>query len=137
MTTGYEPKIILAWGEAVSGNATIRNWLMANGYKELALFVYALNNKDAAREWLMTNKYYQLMAVINGAEGNKTAINWLNNFGFDVLAKVAEAASGNQESFAWLLKNNQRELALLSKKIEFVKDRIEEDNNDVHKISKE
>jgi hypothetical protein len=137
MTTGYEPKIILAWGEAISGNIKIRDWLMKNGYKELGLFVYALNNKDSAREWLMTNKYYQLMAVINGAEGNKTAIQWLNNFGFDVLAKVAEAGGGNQESFLWLMKNNQRELALLSKKIEFVKDRIEEDNNDVHKISKE
>jgi hypothetical protein len=34
-----------------------------------------------------------------------------------------------------LMSNELRVLAMIAKKIEFVKDQIEEDNNDPHKIS--
>ena len=53
-----------------------------------------------------------------------------------MLFHMAKAGDGDQESFNWLL-NKDKEMAMVAKKIEFVKDQIEADNNDVHKISKE
>ena len=33
----YPEKIVVAWGEAISGNIEIRDWLMKNNYPELGL----------------------------------------------------------------------------------------------------
>ncbi len=32
----YPPKILIAFGETISGNTEIFNWLLKNGYPELA-----------------------------------------------------------------------------------------------------
>ena len=76
------------------------------------------------------------MAMINGVEGKKDALNWLKQNKFEMLFHMAKAGDGDQESFRWLL-NKDKEMAMVAKKIEFVKDQIELDNNDVHRISKE
>ena len=89
MNSAYPAKIIIAWGEAISGNRDIRAWLMANGYPELGLFVYALHHKEDARRWLIENGHAHLMALINGAEGQQAALHWLNTHGFDVLENMA------------------------------------------------
>jgi hypothetical protein len=131
----YSPKIILAWGEAITGNKEIRDWLTTNGYKELGLFSFALRNKDDAREWLMDNGYPHLMALINGAEGNLDAVKWLEMHKLSTLAKVALVGDGNEEAYRWLISNGHKDMALIAKKIQAVKDEIERDNNDIHKIS--
>ncbi len=130
----YPPKILVAWAEAISGNSEIRDWLIKNGYKELGLFTFALRNMDDARLWLMENGFPELLALINGIEGNVQAIQWLDSNGFKILSIMALAADGNKSAKEWLLKNNKL-LAMVALKMEFVKDEIERDNNDAHKIS--
>lgn len=137
MKTSYPAKILLAWGEAISGNKKIREWLMVNGYPELGIFVFALRNKDDAKKWLFENNFRHLAATISGAEGNKGAIEWLFKSNFDILARVAAVGGGDEPAFNWLLTQGHREMAMIGKKIEAVKDEIERDNNDVHKISQE
>ncbi len=110
---------------------------MLNGFKELGIFVYALHNKDDARAWLLENKHPHLMATINAAEGNKQALAWLYRYGYDVLAKVAMAGDGDEEAFRGLVEEGHREMALIAKNIHQVKESIERDNNDIHKISKD
>lgn len=134
MKAAYPTKVLIAWGECISGNNEITKWLMQNGYKELGIFRYALHNQDESREWLMKNGHPELMAVINGAEGNPQALMWLEKHGFSVLAHVARVGDGDQKSFQWL-KINQPELAMIGKKIQIVKDEIQANNEDVHKIS--
>ena len=46
----YPAKVLLAWGEAISGNREIRDWLMQNGYPELALTCHALHLDDVLGE---------------------------------------------------------------------------------------
>lgn len=133
----YSPKVLIAWGEAIAGNGEIRNWLIQNGYQELGLFCYALRNKDDAREWLMDNGYAHLAAMINGAEGNPTAVEWLSQNGYSILAHMAMAGDGNRDAQEWLIQNDHREFAVIATKIRQVKDEIEFDNNDIHRISKE
>jgi len=130
----YDNKILLAWGEAISGNSKIREWLIKNDYQELGLFVHALYNQDDARDWLMKNGHSHLMALVNGAEGNTDAVKWLNKNGFTIMAKVALAADGNSEAFKWLRENDLL-FATIAKKIKEVKDKIEEDNWDAHKLN--
>lgn len=135
MNFGYPAKIILAWGEAISGNKEIREWLLANGYPELGLFVHALHNQQDARTWLMDNGYPHLMALINGAEGNPNAMLWLRKHNMDVLEKMAVAADNRDDALLWLMNNGYQDMAMVAQKIRKVKNGIEESNNDVHKIS--
>lgn len=137
MKTSYPAKILLAWGEAISGNKKLRDWLTENGYRELGIFVFALRNKDDANKWLFDNKFRHFAATIAGSKGNKGAIEWLFKSKLDVLARVALTGDGDEDSFNWLLKNNHREMAMIGKKIEAVNLEIDHDHNDVHKISKE
>lgn len=131
----YNDKILVAWGEAISGNTKIRDWLTQNGFPELGIFCFALRNKNDAREWLMKNGHPHLFALINGVEGNKNALMWLKVHQFALLHKMALAGDGDQAAFEWLVQNGYKILALIAKKIEFIKDQIEENNNDPHRIS--
>ncbi|HEX4888466.1 MAG TPA: hypothetical protein VFV37_10515 [Luteibaculaceae bacterium] len=133
----YPQKVLIAWGEAIKGNKAIADWLMKNGYPELGLFCFAVRNNDDAREWLMKNGFPHLMAVINGAEGIKEAISWLEGHKFEALAKVAAAGDGDLEAYKWLKDRQQVELCFIAKNIRDVKDMIEFDNNDPHRISRD
>jgi hypothetical protein len=135
MKTSYPTKIIVAWGESISGNSKIRDWLMANGYPELGIFVHALNNQNEARKWLLDNNHPHLMALINGCEGNINAINWLKKFEFDVLAHMALAADNHPKAYTWLIENDFREWAIVAEKIRLVKNDLDRRNNDVHSFS--
>jgi len=133
----YPSKVILAWGEAVSGNKKIKDWLTSNGYPELGLFCYALVNKEDARKWLLENGFPHLLALINGSEGNIQAVQWLQKNGFDILAHMAMAADNDEKAMNWLVTNTPKEIQLLTIKVQFVKNRIDAENEDVHKFSKD
>jgi hypothetical protein len=132
----YPAKVIAVWAEAITDNKALLEVLLKSEYKELGVFVYALNNKDDARIWLMKNGYPHLMALINGVEGKQDALKWLKANKFDVLFYMAKAGDGDEDAFKWLL-NKDKDMAMIAKKIEFVKNQIEENNNDVHRISGE
>ena len=127
----YPEKIIIAWGEAISGNLEVRDWLMKNKYPELGLFCHALYFDKSASDWLMKHAPH-LLATIKGVEGKNDAIRWLEINGFKLLAKVAKAADNDKEQMRWLMLNDKL-FGLLAQRIKLVKDDIEEANNDVHR----
>lgn len=128
MSKNYPSKILLAWGEAISGNKEITKWLTKNGYPELSTFCVALQNRDSAKKWLIENGYPHLLALINGAEGDPEAINWLRKNGFEMLSIVAKAGDGDKASQSWL-NNNDKLFAVIAHKIYTVKNGIEKRNN--------
>ena len=127
----YSEKIVVAWGEAISGNTEIRDWLMKNNYPELGLFCHALYFDKGASEWLMKNAPH-LLAMIKGVEGKKDAVRWLEINGFPLLARIAKAADDDKEQMRWLMLNDKL-FGVLAQRIKSVKDEIEEANNDVHR----
>lgn len=134
MTTkglNYPPKILIAWGESISGNQKITDFLMKH-VPELGLFHYALRNESRARDWFLKNKKPHFMALINGIEGKKDALDWLQKNGYDLLYQMALIGDGNTAAFENLLKSDLKLFALLAKKMEHVKDEIEARNNDPH-----
>lgn len=135
-TLTYPVKIIIAWGEAISGNSEIRDWLIKNGYPELGLFTFAVRNNDEARKWLLDNKFPELLALINGAEGNTTALQWLRNNDYDLLYMIALAADNDDTAMETLAKLPEKEWFVIANKIRTIKNEIESKNNDVHGISK-
>lgn len=130
----YPPKILLAWAEAIKGNAAIRDWLIKNGYPELGMFTFALRNKRDARDWLVENKFLHLMALISGAEGDEDAVKWLVKHGFSMLAKVAMAGDRESDVFQEIRKQDTL-FAKIAREIMLVKIEIEQNNWDYHRMS--
>lgn len=129
----YEVKILLAWGESIDGNGKITEWLMKNGYAELGLFHFALRNETRSRDWLINNGFPHLLALVNGIEGNEKALDWLKKNGFGILHEMALIGDGDNEAFERLAKAGMKVYALLAKKMEAIKDRIEENKSDFHR----
>ncbi len=133
MRLEYPAKVLLAWGEAISGHRDLRDWLIKNGYPELGIFTFALLNKPDARKWLMENGHPHLMAVITGVEGDEEALAWLDRNGMHVLNQLALTGDGEEDAFRWLLENGHKELAVIGKKIHKVKTDLDEQYSDPHK----
>lgn len=134
MQRNYPTKVLLAWGEAISGNTALRDWLVQGGYPELGLFCFALRNVDSARDWLMKNGHPHLMALIRGAEGEKKAIQWLIQHGEQLLADMALAADNDVPAMNRVLAKD-RLWAVIAAKIGSVKNEIEDGNQDFHRIN--
>lgn len=133
----YEPKIIIAWAQAVSGNDKILNWLNENGFQELTMSCYAIKLKDEARNWLQNNGYAHILAMINAAEGNKNAQKWLKIHNFDLLYHIAMFVEGDMQSTKWIAQNASSDIFLLANAIRGVKNEIEENHNDIHSFGKD
>jgi len=137
MARQYPVKVLVAWGEAISGNAEFRDWLLGNGYPELGLFVHALHNQDEARAWLLNEGFPELMALCNGAEGKGSAVQWLRNHDHPVLALMALAADNDDEAMRELLEKHDRIWGALALKIRSIKNGIEERHNNWHTFGRD
>ena len=133
----YSPKIIMAWSQSISGNSEITTWLRDNGYKELAMATFAIYLKDEAREWLQKNGYPHLLAMINASEGNGSAQQWLKIHDFEILYHIALAVESEPQSWKWLKLNATQDLFILAQSIKSVKDKIEENHNDIHSFGQD
>ncbi len=129
----YPVKVLLAWGESISGNEKITEWLLKNGYTELGLCYYAVRNEDRSREWLMKNGFPHIMAMIHGAEGSEKALEWLEKNGYETLRDMALIGDGDTDAFEKLLKKDYKVFAMVAKKIESIKDEIEVNKSDFHR----
>lgn len=133
----YHPKVILAWAKAIEGNDELLRWLKENGYEELFMATYAIYLKEEARDWLQKNGYAQLLAFINASEGNESAQKWLLVHDFEILHHMALAIEDESTSWEWLGKNVTADMFLLTQTIKKVKDKIEENHNDIHSFRKD
>jgi hypothetical protein len=132
----YPVKVLVAWGEAISGDRGMRDWLIKNGYPELGIFTFALYLKPDARKWLMQHGHAHLMAIIRGIEGDEKALEWLDAHDMHVLRQMA-VAGGDEEALQWLIDKGHRALALLALKMWSVKMAIEEEHNDPYTFSQD
>jgi hypothetical protein len=133
----YSPKIILAWAYAIDGNEEFAKFLADNGYLELNMFASALHLKNEARSWLMQNGFPHLMAMINACEGDEKALKWLKMNGLELLSQIALAVEDDETAWDWLKQNATEDLFILTKSIKKVKDKIEENHNDVHNFGRD
>ena len=128
----YHPKIVLAWAKAIEGNADLLRWLKDNGYPELVFASSAIYLKNDARDWLMQNGYPHLMAMIHAAEGDEKARIWLKKHKFHLLYHIAMAVDAENDSWIWLRQHSTPDIFILAQTIKKIKDKIEENHNDIH-----
>lgn len=133
----YHPKVILAWAKALEGNKDLTLWLKDNGFEELVFANAAIYLKQEARNWLMQNGYPHLMAMIHAAEGDEKAQKWLLTNDFEILYHIALAVEDEQDSWKWLKENVTQDLFILAQTIRIVKNKIEENHNDVHSFGRD
>jgi len=133
----YDGKIIIAWSKAIEGNDKFLFWLKDNGYPELVMTTYAIYLKVEAREWLEKNGYPHLLAMVNAAEGNESAQKWLKTYGYDILYHIGLSVEDDKESLLWIRKNAPVDIFMLTKSIKKVKDKIEENHNDIHTFGRD
>ena len=137
MERQYPVKVLVAWGEAISGNRELRDWLLGNGFPELGLFVHAMHNQQSAREWLHQEGFPELMALCCGTEGDARAVQWLLNHGHITLANMARAADNDDDAMRILMEEPDRIWATLALKMRSIKNGIEERHNDWHSFNKD
>lgn len=130
----YPPKVLIAWGEAISGKKEFVDILFDLNYPELGHFCYALRNNMEARKWLIQKGYAHLAALIEAAEGKKTAISWLEKNDFILLKHMALAIDNDEPSYNYI-KDFNKVVLVLTSKMKYIKNEIEDNNQDPHKIS--
>lgn len=133
----YPAKIVLLWSKAIEGDQVLQLWLKENGFEELFHATNAIFLRQKSRDWLMMNGFAHLMAMINGAEGLESAQAWLASNRMDLLYHIGRAVDHNPESWDWLGKHATPDLFMLTKSIQFVKDQIEENHNDIHSFGRD
>lgn len=118
----YPARIWLAFGEAVTGNTEIVEWLMKNGYPEVAALAHAVRGSEEATAWLFMNKFFHLAALDAAIDENVQAYRWLQANKHPLLAVFADACRGKQAAISWLNENNLEAFVMIARKIKYLRD---------------
>lgn len=133
----FPAKIILLWAKAIEGDKEVQLWLRENGYEALFHATNAIYLIEPSRKWLMENGYAHLMAMVNASEGLVSAQEWLAKNNMELLFHIGRAVDHEEGSWHWLSQNAPPDLVILTKSIQYVKDQIEENHNDIHSFGKD
>jgi hypothetical protein len=118
----YPPKIILAFGETISGNQEITNWFLKNGYPELAALSYSIRGSEEAFAWLMNNGFPQYAALDSAIDEDQKAYQWLKDHNFLFLIVFADACHGKKEAVEWMIKKELHGFLRVTQKIRYLRD---------------
>ena len=128
----YPPKILLAFGESIGGNNEITDWMIQNGYPELAALSHAIQGSDEAFLWLMKNKFPELAALDSAIDEDPKAYEWLKNSNYLFHIIFAECCRGKQEAIAWMLQKDLNALVRIAQKIKHLRDSQTFDYHKLH-----
>jgi hypothetical protein len=85
----------------------------------------------------MQNGYAHLMAMINTCEGLQTAGEWLLKNNMHLLYHMGRSVDHEADSMQWMVANASQDLVILARAIQYKKDQIEENHNDLHTFGKD
>jgi hypothetical protein len=126
----YPTKILLAFTEAAGGNEDLFEWLLNNGYPELALLSKSLRGGETSNQILIQKKFPQFAAFDAAIHRDVRAIMWLKKHKFIFLIRLADASRGSEIALKWFEKQNLKIFVMLAIKIKsFVDNQV----FDVHK----
>jgi len=118
MTFYYPAKIWLAFGETFEGNQKIVDWLIHNGYPEVAALSHAMRGSDEAFSWLMANGFLHLAALDSAVTSeDPKAVNWLKQNKHLFLIVFADACKGQPAAIAWFRKHQLDAFLMIAGKI--------------------
>ncbi len=119
----YPPKILMAFGETFTEkDGAFLQWLLQNGYPELAALSSAIRGSYEAADWLLKNNYPQFAALDGAIDKQSKAYAWLRKYNFDFLVMFADAVHQRPEAEKWLRENDIPIFLLLAEKIRNFRD---------------
>ena len=129
----YDPKVLMAFGETFTEeDGAFLNWLLKNGYPELAALSSAIRGSEEALSWLLNNKYRHYAALDAAIDGKQDAYNWLLTNGHDILALFTDAVNKKPDAVRWFNKHNLQIFNHLAKKINIFRDNQTFDYHKLH-----
>ena len=129
----YDIKVLMAFGETFSEeDSAFYDWLLNNGYPELAALSSAIRGSEEATQWLLTNKYRHYAALDSAIDGKVDAYNWLLANGHDILAVFADAVNKKPNAINWLNTHNLEIFNHLARKINGFRDNQTFDYHKLH-----
>jgi len=128
----YDAKVLMAFGETFTEEkGEFLNWLLKNGYPELAALSSAIKGSEEAVKWLLMNRYRHFAALDAAIDKQQPAYRWLLANGHDFLAVFSDAVNQNPVAMQWFKKHDLGVFLLLAKKIH---DFRENQTYDYHKM---
>jgi hypothetical protein len=94
-----------------------KEWLVTNGYRELAEFWDAYIGIEKSFKWLLDNGYKHLAAAVDAASGEDKAKLWLIANGYRELAAFISASEGNEPAVHLLMKSDYKGLVTVAHEI--------------------
>ncbi|PLX04369.1 MAG: hypothetical protein C0595_03495 [Marinilabiliales bacterium] len=114
----YDPKVLMAFGETFSEeDGEFLNYLLNNGYPELAALSSGIRGSNEAVDWLFKNKFPHFAAFDNAVSGSIEAYTWLLYNNQNLLALFVDAINNDTNALAWLKNHNLEIFIHLSRKI--------------------
>ena len=104
----YELPVLLKLCATIREDATARQWLMENEFRELIEFWDASEHVEKSYKWLLENNHRELAALADGLHGDDKAKVFLIRSGHQELAVFIDAAEGNKTAIDWLIKFNHK-----------------------------
>ena len=118
----YPAKIWLAFGEAVTGNEAISDWLLRNGYPEVAALAHSIQGSEEALAWLLKNKFFHLAALDGAIDEDPKAYKWLKESNHLFLIVFADACHANPAAIDWFHKHHLEAILMIARKIKDLRD---------------
>ncbi len=129
----YPPKILMAFGETFDEeDGKFLEWLLKNGYPELAALSSGIKGSKEALDWLMKNDFPQFVALDGAIDNKAEAINWLRRYEFEFLIVFADAIHGKETALAWFKNKGLDIFVHLANKIKSYGDRQSFDYHKLH-----
>jgi hypothetical protein len=127
----YPPKILVAFGETFFDHKEISDWLLKNGYPELAALSYAIQGSEDAAGWLLKNGFPHMAAMDSAIDEDQKAYQWLKAHKYYFEIVFADACHGKIEAIDWFNRNNLQYLLRIARRIKYLR---ESKTFDYHKI---
>ena len=104
--THYDIKILLALVKSLHGEKRFFNFLLKNGYPELAAWSNAVRGDEDALHWLFNNGFDILGVLSNAIDNEKRAVQWVLQSKDPFLIHFSAACRQEKSGSRWLKDNN-------------------------------
>jgi len=93
----------MALNESLKGDSKFTDFLMNNGFPELAAFSAAVHSNTDALHWLLNNGFPEFAILSNAIDGEDNAVQWLEKYKCHLMSIFAAACRKEDEAIKWFV----------------------------------
>lgn len=116
----YDVKILLALTKCIAGRKDFFQWLLHNGYPELAAFSNAIRGDKQAMLWLSRFGYGWLGILSNAIDGDEQSRIWVGRSLHECNLRFALACREELSALRWLKEHDLHIFLMMAKEVKTV-----------------